>query len=226
MGDEIVFFDFNKVGVFFHFAAINVERNMLIQQPEQRFMIDTSVDRNEIDTNVYNRVFQILNGKIWMVYDKNLSDLKNLFSGSFHACPIAKYEIDTTKWFAENFGGRIANMSLEGFRDYFKLDVVKYEERSSYKVVRDCHLHIQVIKMFSHGDWHCPNCTCKFCRANCGCKYLQNLFEGVKKYVGVKHELEARFSWSLVHRECTDSDLFLGGHPHIVESNSKLAIAL
>lgn len=71
MGDEIAFFDFNKVGVFFHFAAINVER---IQQPEQRFMIDTSVDRNEIDTNVYNRVFQILNGKIWMVYDKNLSD--------------------------------------------------------------------------------------------------------------------------------------------------------
>ncbi|CAL9225124.1 unnamed protein product, partial [Arabidopsis halleri] len=77
MGDEIAFFDFNKVGVLFHFAAINVERNTLIQQPEQRFMIDTSVDRNEIDTNVYNRVFQILNGKIWMVYDKNLSDLKN-----------------------------------------------------------------------------------------------------------------------------------------------------
>ncbi|CAH2079118.1 unnamed protein product, partial [Thlaspi arvense] len=52
------------------------------------------------------------------------------------------------------------------------------------------------------------------------------LSEGVKKYVGVKHELEAGFSWSLVHRECKDSDLYLGGHPHVVESNSKLAIAL
>ncbi|CAH8276867.1 unnamed protein product, partial [Arabidopsis lyrata] len=140
-------FDFNKVGVFFHFVAINVERNTLIQQPVQRFMIDTSVARNEIDANVYSRVFEILNGKIWMGYDKNLSDLKNLFNANFHACPIAKYEIDTTKWFAENFDGRIDNMSLEGVSDYFKLDVEKYEKQSSYKVVRDCHLHIQVIKV-------------------------------------------------------------------------------
>jgi hypothetical protein len=38
--------------------------------------------------------------------------------------------------------------------------------------------------------------------------------------------LEAGFSWSLVHRECTNSDLSLSGHPHIVENNSKLALAL
>ncbi|CAH8277897.1 unnamed protein product [Arabidopsis lyrata] len=74
--------------------------------------------------------------------------------------------------------------------------------------------------MFPHGDWHCPNCTCKFCRAvvedvsqTVGAKCVRkNLFEGVKKYVGVKHELEARFSWSLVHRECTDSDFILRFH--------------
>ncbi|EFH46650.1 predicted protein, partial [Arabidopsis lyrata subsp. lyrata] len=209
MGEDIPFFDFNRVGVFFHFVAINVERNTLIQKRVQRFRIDTSVARNEIDANVYSRVFEILNGKIWMVYNKNLSDLKNLFNANFHACPIAKYEIDTTKWFAENFDGRIDNMSLEGVSDYFKLDVEKYEKQSSDKVERDCHLHIQ---MFPHGDWHCPNCTCKFCRAvveECS----QTLFEGVKKYVGVKHELEARFSWSLVHRECTDSDFILRWTP-------------
>ncbi|ESQ56074.1 hypothetical protein EUTSA_v10024261mg [Eutrema salsugineum] len=123
------------------------------------------------------------------------------------------------------------------------------------------------IRMFPIGDWHCPNCICKFCKAvvedftqsvgentckMCEKKYHKScileanttsagttepvdsfcgktckaLAEGVKKYVGVKHELEAGFSWSLVHRECKDSELFIGGHPHNVESNIKLAIAM
>lgn len=43
----------------------------------------------------------------------------------------------------------------------------------------------------------------------------------MKKYLGVKHELEAGFSWTLVHR--TDEDQ---GFPQRVESNSKLAVAL
>ncbi|XP_010522298.1 PREDICTED: uncharacterized protein LOC104800964 [Tarenaya hassleriana] len=119
------------------------------------------------------------------------------------------------------------------------------------------------------GDWHCPNCTCKFCGAAvdsndkdesvlsllscnmcekkyhqqcmnemdaqkvqyvgstpfCGPKCLE-LFEQLQKYLGVKNELEAGFSWSLIHRVDTDSD----SNPHMlaqrIEINSKLAVGL
>ncbi|KAM1301426.1 hypothetical protein ACFX2H_012466 [Malus domestica] len=123
------------------------------------------------------------------------------------------------------------------------------------------------IRMLPPGDWHCPNCTCKFCGlANenvveeddttvdalltcslCGkkchiscCQEMdgspadspgldssfcgqkcRELFENLKKYLGVKHELEAGFSWTLVHR--TDED---EGFPQMIECNSKLAVAL
>ncbi|VVA20896.1 PREDICTED: increased DNA methylation 1 [Prunus dulcis] len=123
------------------------------------------------------------------------------------------------------------------------------------------------IQMLPPGDWHCPNCRCKFCgiasenvaeeddttvsalltcslcgkkshiscsqemdaspadspclgSSFCGQK-CRELFENLKKYLGVKHELEAGFSWTLVHR--TDEDQ---GFPQRVESNSKLAVAL
>ncbi|KAK7861232.1 increased dna methylation 1 [Quercus suber] len=116
------------------------------------------------------------------------------------------------------------------------------------------------------GDWHCPNCTCKFCglvsvgvaegddstasallKCNhescmpetdaipvdsnnlvpsfCGQK-CKEIFEHLQKYLGVKHELEAGFSWSLIHRMDEDSDTSLRGLPQRVEGNSKLAVAL
>ncbi|KAM1380275.1 hypothetical protein ACFX2I_022024 [Malus domestica] len=123
------------------------------------------------------------------------------------------------------------------------------------------------IQMLPPGDWHCPNCTCKFCGvANenvveedditvdalltcslCGkkchiscCQEMdgspaaspsldssfcgqkcRELVENLKKYLGVKHELESGFSWTLVHR--TDED---EGFPQRIECNSKLAVAL
>ncbi|GKV42742.1 hypothetical protein SLEP1_g50117 [Rubroshorea leprosula] len=127
------------------------------------------------------------------------------------------------------------------------------------------------IEFLPPGDWHCPNCTCKFCGLGsnisegddatdhkllpcnmCEKKYhksctketdalpvdsnslilsfcgnnCRELFEHLQKYLGVKHELEAGFSWSLIHRTNGDPDASLQGLPQRVECNSKLAVAL
>ncbi|GER25081.1 acyl-CoA N-acyltransferase [Striga asiatica] len=117
------------------------------------------------------------------------------------------------------------------------------------------------------GDWHCSNCTCKFCgsvnvfeenesagdelngcsfcekkyhkscgekagapplssggASFCGVK-CQELYDHLQKILGVKHELEAEFSWSLIQRKDI-SDTSQCGFPLRVECNSKLAVAL
>ncbi|XP_019180374.1 PREDICTED: increased DNA methylation 1-like isoform X2 [Ipomoea nil] len=126
------------------------------------------------------------------------------------------------------------------------------------------------IEMLPPGDWHCPNCTCKFCGvANgnlaegnedadellfcdlCEKKYhkscgqeenalpmntnnvstfcsntCQELYDHLQKILGVKHELESGFSWSLIQRSELDSDTSHRTFPQRVESNSKLALTL
>ncbi|XP_010475230.1 PREDICTED: increased DNA methylation 1-like [Camelina sativa] len=120
------------------------------------------------------------------------------------------------------------------------------------------------------GDWHCPNCTCKFCGkavdsggedgnlfsllscSMCERKYHQScmsqveanrvqsfgsassfcgpncleLFEKLKKYLGVKNELEGGYSWSLIHRVETDSNTNSQLSAQRIEHNSKLAVGL
>ncbi|XP_019228375.1 PREDICTED: uncharacterized protein LOC109209538 isoform X2 [Nicotiana attenuata] len=127
------------------------------------------------------------------------------------------------------------------------------------------------IQMLPPGDWHCPNCTCKFCgTANttaeegqaaadmllycslCEKKYhkscsldinalpassnnpsvsfcgqkCQELYDHLQKILGVKHEIEAGFSWSLIQRTELDSDRSHHSFSQRVECNSKLAVAL
>ncbi|KAK6913936.1 Zinc finger, PHD-finger, partial [Dillenia turbinata] len=126
------------------------------------------------------------------------------------------------------------------------------------------------IQMLPPGDWHCPNCSCKYCGiagqstddndpvssllrcSQCEKKFhpscikgmdapaadssssatyfcgqtCQEIYEHLQKILGVKHELEAGFSWSLIHRTDLDSDTSLRGFPLRVECNSKLAVAL
>ncbi|KAK7308058.1 hypothetical protein VNO77_41649 [Canavalia gladiata] len=126
------------------------------------------------------------------------------------------------------------------------------------------------IQMLPPGEWHCPNCTCKFCSVASGTskkddatvyvlhtcnlcekkyhesctkemdtlpnnfnmsglsfcgKECRELSEHLKKYLGSKHELEAGFSWSLIHRTDEDSEAASRGIAQRVECNSKLAIA-
>lgn len=117
------------------------------------------------------------------------------------------------------------------------------------------------IQTLPPGDWHCPNCTCKFCERSsaqgnalimcrmcerkyhelckeeivadvdrestsfCG-KKCQEVFNQLQKLLEVKHELEAGFSWSLIHRTDIDTDVSQHGFPQKVECNSKLAVAL
>ncbi|XP_027360435.1 uncharacterized protein LOC113868762 isoform X2 [Abrus precatorius] len=59
----------------------------------------------------------------------------------------------------------------------------------------------------------------------CG-KECKELFEHLKKYLGTKHELEAGFTWSIIHRTDEDSEAASRGTSQRVECNSKLAIAL
>ncbi|XWS08975.1 hypothetical protein CRYUN_Cryun40dG0046000 [Craigia yunnanensis] len=134
------------------------------------------------------------------------------------------------------------------------------------------HQSCQNIEFLPAGDWHCPNCICKFCGNGSGIaqedditdcalltcslcekkyhkpcikvtdevyidsdsflpfcgKKCRELFEHLQKYLGVKHELEAGFSWSFVRRTDADSDLdtVARGLQQRVECNSKLAVAL
>ncbi|CAH8308191.1 unnamed protein product [Eruca vesicaria subsp. sativa] len=123
------------------------------------------------------------------------------------------------------------------------------------------------IEVLPVGDWHCPNCTCKFCDAVvhsggkeekpsllscnicerkyhqscmseeeahdvqssassfCGPKCLE-LFEKLKKYLGVKHEIEGGYTWSLIHRVNTDSKFNSQLSAQRIENNSKLAVGL
>ncbi|CAH9086213.1 unnamed protein product [Cuscuta epithymum] len=126
------------------------------------------------------------------------------------------------------------------------------------------------IKMLPSGDWHCPNCICKFCGVAdenpaevnkdadkllccnlCEKKYHRycmkeqnalpmntnngstfcghtclEIYDHLQKILGVKHELESGFSWSLVQRSELDSDTSHLSFSQRVECNSKLAIAL
>ncbi|MCD7456194.1 hypothetical protein HAX54_030809 [Datura stramonium] len=127
------------------------------------------------------------------------------------------------------------------------------------------------IQMLPPGDWHCPNCTCKFCKTTgaiteegegavdellccslCEKKYhkscsldmnalpassnnpsvsfcgqkCQELYDHLQKILGVKHEIEAGFSWSLIQRTDLDSDRSHHAFSQRVECNSKLAVAL
>ncbi|XP_060181261.1 uncharacterized protein LOC132610879 [Lycium barbarum] len=127
------------------------------------------------------------------------------------------------------------------------------------------------IQMLPQGDWHCPNCTCKFCGTAsnnaeegegavdgliccslCEKKYhkscsldrnalatssnnpsvsfcgqkCQELYDHLQKILGIKHEIEAGFSWSLIQRTDLDSDRSHHAFSQRVECNSKLAVAL
>ncbi|GJW48299.1 acyl-CoA N-acyltransferase [Tanacetum coccineum] len=121
------------------------------------------------------------------------------------------------------------------------------------------------IEMLPEGDWHCPNCPCKYCEtvsrkteesllmcvlcqkkyhescrpeldvkpieksylnlAFCGHK-CHELYSQLQKEVGVKHELDSGFSWSLVHRSDLLTDASSVQLSRGVESNSMLAVAM
>ncbi|PWA85266.1 zinc finger, PHD-type [Artemisia annua] len=121
------------------------------------------------------------------------------------------------------------------------------------------------IEMLPEGDWHCPNCPCKYCETvggkteesllTCGLcqkKYHEScrpeidvkpieksclnlsfcgrkcheLYSQLQKEVGVKHELDSGFSWSLVHRSDLLTDASSVQLSRGVECNSMLAVAM
>nr|XP_029117134.1 uncharacterized protein LOC105033396 isoform X2 [Elaeis guineensis] len=132
------------------------------------------------------------------------------------------------------------------------------------------HLDCLGIEMLPAGDWHCTNCSCRFCGlvspavqesslppcplllcAQCGKKYHQNcipeadaisvgsnysetsfcgescrkVYKQLHKILGVKNDLEAGFSWSIIHR--FDEDTQEQCVPlQWDECNSKIAVAL
>ncbi|GMI64240.1 hypothetical protein HRI_000093300 [Hibiscus trionum] len=81
--------------------------------------------------------------------------------------------------------------------------------------------HESCIKMTDEVHIDSNSLVLPFCGATC-----RELFEHLQKYLGVKHEIEGGFSWSLIRRTDADSDIFARGLPQRVECNSKLAVAL
>ncbi|KAL5541571.1 hypothetical protein UlMin_009281 [Ulmus minor] len=81
--------------------------------------------------------------------------------------------------------------------------------------------HISCVQDTSINDVDSNSLFPSFCGQKC-----KELFEHLQKYIGIKHDLEAGFSWSLVRRTDEDSDISHRGAPPRVESNSKLAVAL
>ncbi|GMJ01887.1 hypothetical protein like AT4G14920 [Hibiscus trionum] len=81
--------------------------------------------------------------------------------------------------------------------------------------------HKSCIKATDEIHFESSSLALPFCGQPCG-----GLFENLQKYLGVQHELEGGFSWSLVRRTDSDSDIFARGLPQRVECNSKLAVAM
>ncbi|XP_038985373.1 uncharacterized protein LOC103712566 isoform X2 [Phoenix dactylifera] len=134
------------------------------------------------------------------------------------------------------------------------------------------HLNCLDFQMLPPGDWHCMNCSCRFCGvfsgyhaqenggtvpplltcSLCEEKYHQTcaakldgvsvssslswvpfcgrsckkIFEQLQRLLGVKNDLEAGFSWTLVQRFDEDSPEPACGLDQRAECNSKLAVAL
>ncbi|XP_075516594.1 uncharacterized protein LOC142551310 isoform X2 [Primulina tabacum] len=151
-------------------------------------------------------------------------------------------------------------------RDYLDAVYISPSGTAYWSTFHQVCLEIQILPS---GDWHCPNCTCKYCgdtRGNvtlhsdnatdepikcsfCEKKYhrscrekvcaaslssnnasicgpnCQEIYDHLQKLLGVKHELEAGFSWSLIQRMDV-SDTSHRNFPQRVECNSKLAVAL
>ncbi|XP_010917733.1 uncharacterized protein [Elaeis guineensis] len=134
------------------------------------------------------------------------------------------------------------------------------------------HLNCLGFQMLPPGDWHCMNCSCRFCEVSSGSdaqenggtvpqlltcslceeKYHQTciaklddvsvsssyslvpfcrcsckeIFERLQRLLGVKNDLEAGFSWTLVQRFDEDSPEPACGLDQRAECNSKIAVAL
>ncbi|KAL2530491.1 Acyl-CoA N-acyltransferase with RING/FYVE/PHD-type zinc finger protein [Forsythia ovata] len=81
------------------------------------------------------------------------------------------------------------------------------------KYHKSCSELVHGVPVSSHGESH------SFCGQKC-----QELYDHLQKIIGVKHEMEAGFSWSLIQR--TDVESEHRGFSQRVECNSKLAVAL
>nr|XP_004247524.1 uncharacterized protein LOC101253531 [Solanum lycopersicum]XP_010326544.1 uncharacterized protein LOC101253531 [Solanum lycopersicum] len=83
------------------------------------------------------------------------------------------------------------------------------------KYHKSCSLDMNAISSSSN------NPSVSFCGQKC-----QELYDHLQKILGVKHEIEAGFSWSLIQRTDLDSDHSHHAFSQRVECNSKLAVAL
>ncbi|KAG7616026.1 Zinc finger PHD-finger [Arabidopsis thaliana x Arabidopsis arenosa] len=243
------------------------EKVMYMNQRRTRAMLEGWITRDGIHCGCCSKILAVSKFEIHAG-----SKLRQPFQNIFLNSGVSLLQCQIDAWDKQKGAGNIGFCSVDVIADDPNDDACGICGDGGDLVCCDgCpstfHQRCLDIRMFPLGDWHCPNCTCKFCKAviedvtqtvgantckMCEKKYHKScmpkanvtpadttepitsfcgkkckaLSEGVKKYVGVKHELEAGFSWSLVHRECTNSDLSLSGHPHIVENNSKLALAL
>uniref|UniRef100_A0A0V0IZI0 Putative ovule protein n=1 Tax=Solanum chacoense TaxID=4108 RepID=A0A0V0IZI0_SOLCH len=135
---------------------------------------------------------------------------------TFHQSCLGVQMLPPGDWLCPNCTCKFCNTgSTITEEDEGAVDELRWCSLCEKKYHKSCSLDMNAIPSSSN------NPSVSFCGKKC-----QELYDHLQKILGVKHEIEAGFSWSLIQRTDLDSDHSHHAFSQRVECNSKLAVAL